>query len=115
MTAIDFQLRVDSSHAPFTIVAVAGELDNSGGPLLRSQLDEMTGCGATEVTLDLSEVVFIDSTGLGILIHYHRLLHAEGGRLQVIVTQPNIRRIFEITGIDKVLHLYESLGDALIA
>jgi anti-sigma B factor antagonist len=103
------ELTVDTSQAPLSIVSVAGEIDAIGAPVLQAQLDEMTRSGVTDVVLDISAVSFIDSTGIGTLVRYHRSLQAIGGDLRVAVTQPYIRRLFEMTGITDVLSVYESV------
>lgn len=114
MTSTDLKLRVDHSHAPFTVVAAIGELDGVGAPALRTKLSEVVDSGAGKVAVDLSDVAFIDSTGLGVLIQYHRLFAAEGGEMRVVVTQPHVRRVFGLTGLNEVLAVYDSLAAVLV-
>jgi anti-sigma B factor antagonist len=110
----DLRLEVDESRALFTVVTAAGEFDAGESPALRTNLAKMIDHGRFNVVIDLSEVQFIDSTGLGVLVQYHKLLHAEGGQLRVVVTGQNILRIFDLTGLTDILFLFESLEAALV-
>jgi anti-sigma B factor antagonist len=59
---------------------------------------------ADEVVLDLSQVTFIDSTGLGVIASVHRVLNSgEHKRLRVIGTQPPVLHIFEAAGLAGIL------------
>ena len=113
MTATDLQLTLDHSISPCTVITAAGELDAVGAPLLRTQLAAIVESDPVDVVLDLSRVVFIDSTGLGVLARYHKLFAAAGRELRVVVTQRNLRRVFAMTGLNDALFVYESLKEAL--
>jgi anti-sigma B factor antagonist len=67
----------------------------------------------TRLVLDLSETTFVDSMTLGVLLGSVKRLRATGGRLDVIVPRPDIRRIFEITMLDRVFDLHATLEQAL--
>jgi anti-anti-sigma factor len=64
------------------------------------------------VVLDLSDVAFVDSTALGVLVSFHRRL---GNRLVIAAAQPAVLRLFEITMFTSVLRLFESVAAALSA
>ena len=87
-------------------IAVKGELDVATAPGLLRRLDERIDAdpGALLV-LDFEEVSFVDSTGLGMLVSANRRARAAGGELAVRNLRPNVRRVFEMTGLDKVLLL----------
>jgi anti-sigma B factor antagonist len=58
-------------------------------------------------------VSFIDSTGLGVLVGAVRDVRAGGGDLRLVVTQPQIIRLLEITGLDEVFNVRSSTSDAV--
>ena len=67
----------------------------------------MIGEGATHVIVDLTSTTFIDSTTLGVLVGGLRRLRATDGQLTIVCSDPNITKIFEITGLDRVFDLTE--------
>jgi anti-anti-sigma factor len=85
-------------------IAVKGELDVATAPGLLRRLDESIDARPGAVLeMDFAEVTFIDSTGLGMLIFAHRRACAAGGDMRFTNLQPNVQRVFELTGLDKVL------------
>ena len=69
--------------------------------------------GATRVVVDLAKVTFIDSTALGVVVGGVKGVRAHGGSLDMVCDDENIRRIFEITGLDRILGMYRSRQEAL--
>ena len=62
--------------------------------------------GAKVVVVDLSGVTFVDSMTLGVLLGAVKRLRQRGGELRIIVDDPHVRRVFEITLLDRVFDLY---------
>ena len=88
-------------------IAVAGELDMYTAPEFRHDLHSCIEKGAQEVIVDLSAATVIDSTFLGVLLGGMRSLRERGGDLTVVCTD-SIRRIFEVTSLDRVLTITEA-------
>ena len=95
------------------VVTVTGELDVYTAPDLRKALGEAAGEGAMDVVVDLLNVPFVDSMGLGVLVESSKSLKAKGGVLRIVCDDRRIARILEITGLDRVLVLHSTLRDAL--
>lgn len=97
------------------VVTVAGELDMLTTPRLRvavsEALDEAMG---EPVIVDLTKVTFLGSPGLAALVEAVRRANQRGGPLRIVVdnARPVIRPI-ELTGLDDVLALYETVNEAL--
>ena len=90
------------------VVAVAGEVDVSNADQLRAALDERLGAGAPELTVDLAEVPYIDSTGIGVLVGAaHRVAEA-GGTLVVARPQRNVERVLGLLGVQADLNIREA-------
>lgn len=66
----------------------------------------------TRIVIDFSELDFIDSTGLGVLVSAIKRERAVRGRLVLVITSDNIKRIFEITSLDRIISIYETIEDA---
>lgn len=94
------------------VLAVAGEVDLSNAPQFREALIAMVAHGHRLVVVDLSETGFLDSTGLGALVAGLKRVRAIGGEMRVVCTSPRVCKVFEITSLDRVLHLYDSLDEA---
>lgn len=103
-----------SDLSGWTVVAVYGELDVATAPSLREKLISLVGDGASHLVLDLEGVDFLDSTGLGVIVSALKRVRTHGGDLRLVCTQARIRRLFEITGLDKAVPLLPSL-DAAVA
>jgi len=98
--------RVDTTAGPDRAeLVVAGEVDIATAPLLRSDLHRIIQGGATEVTIDMAGVDFIDSAGLGVLIGAVGRLRERGGRLMLRHLQPAARKVIDITGLQDVFEL----------
>jgi anti-sigma B factor antagonist len=92
------------------VVKVDGEIDVATAPQLRECLHGVIARGPSTVIIDLLGVTFLDSTALGVLVGALKRCREVGGELHVVVADPRIMKIFEITGLDKVFPLSDSLA-----
>ena len=100
--------------AKYTLVELSGRLTITDDPgRLRQAVAETLQRGATQVLLDLSGVLYIDSTRLGELISAHVSLMRQGGTLKLIRTPAKIRALLEVAGLDAVFRSYDTLEDAI--
>lgn len=109
----DFEVAVERPTSAVSVVAVRGEADLHSAPELRDRLNAIIDGGAQRVLVDLSETTFIDSMALGVLLGSTKRQRANGGRLELVAGQPDIRRIFEITMLDRILVIHPSREVAL--
>ena len=65
--------------------------------------------------MDLDQITFIDSSGLGVLVGADRLAEAHGASLQAVCTRPATRKLLWLTGIDRRIPLFGSLEDAMLS
>jgi len=89
-----------------SVIAVHGQADLHTASDLRSAISEAIDRGAVHLVVDLSEATFIDSMTLGVLLGAVKRLRPSGGAVSVVCTDPHIRRIFEITLLDRIFTLY---------
>jgi len=96
------------------VVHVKGDLDVYTAPRLKEALDEGSA-GDRSLILDLSEVDFIDSTALGVLVGTLQDSQASGRIFRLVVDDPFLLKIFHITGFDGLFSIYPQVEDALSA
>jgi anti-sigma B factor antagonist len=79
------------------VVGMAGELDLATAPRLQEELQLVEASDAREIILDLSDLDFMDSTGLQLIIRADARSKAIGKRLKLLRGQAHVHRVFEIT------------------
>ena len=85
-------------------ITFSGEIDIATAPELARQLDlAIDGNPGERIDVDFAGVTFIDSSGLGVLVAAQRRARAAGGDVAVTNLRPNLRTVFSLTGLDKVL------------
>jgi anti-sigma B factor antagonist len=112
---MNFSLTTETTDAGASVIALNGEVDLYTAPELKDELVRVVDGGATAVVVDLTNATFIDSTTLGVLISGVKRLRPSGGSLELVVTDKNIRKIFEITGLDRVFTLHRERDAAVRA
>lgn len=106
-----------ASEGDVTVVSVAGEIDVFSAPELDAELSRQIAVpGRTPLVLvDLDEVKFMDSTGLGVLVKALTGVREASGQLELVVTSENILKLFRITQMSEVFGLHSSRDSALSA
>jgi anti-sigma B factor antagonist len=95
----------------YVVVSVLGEIDVYTAPQLRERLIELIDQGYYRIVVDLSRVEFLDSTGLGVLVGGLKRSRGHDGDLALVCSHPRIMKVFEVTGLNKVF----SIGDSVEA
>ena len=97
------------------VIELGGEVDLYTAPEFKERLLQLIEGGKSRVVVDLSKATFIDSTTLGVLVGGVKRLRPTGGSLALVCSDPNIIKIFEITGLDRVFPIHSSRDEALSA
>lgn len=109
-------LHLDHYHeGDVTVVTVAGEVDVLTAPQLRELLLALIDAGRMCLVVNVEQVGFLDSTGLGVLIGAWQRVRGHGGTLAVAGAPEEIRQIFHVTCLTRNFGLYETTGDAMKA
>ena len=111
----EFRLDTVGPIGDCAVIQVTGEVDVYTAPMLREQIRELAAKGAVHLIADLDRVDFLDSTGLGALIGGLKRLREAGGSLALVISTPRILRVFQITGLTRVLAAQPSVEDAITA
>jgi anti-sigma B factor antagonist len=107
----DFACHCDQLSGSRAVVTAEGELDLHTCARFKKAIASAARCGAEHLVFDLSAVTFMDSTALGILAAEQR---HRAEPLHIIVKEPQLRRILEVTGYAQVFELHDSLDDAVL-
>jgi anti-sigma B factor antagonist len=94
---------------------VTGEVDVYTAPELRERVVELLAAGYVHLIVDLRDVVFLDSTGIGALVGVLRRVRAQDGSLMLVTSSERLLNIFEMTGLGNVFDIYTTLEEAIAA
>lgn len=95
-----------------SVVVLTGELDLVSAPKLKAALVELHEAGRRHFVIDMSLASFMDSTALGVLIGFRRLV-GDDGSLAIAAAGPSILRILEMTGVDRTFERFATVGEAV--
>jgi anti-sigma B factor antagonist len=111
--AVDLSLSVRTVQNR-TVLDVVGEVDVYSAPELRERLSELLSAQQPSLIVNLSEVSFLDSTGIGTLVAGLNRAVQFGGSLALACDQERILKLFRITGLDSVFAISASVEDAAV-
>jgi anti-sigma B factor antagonist len=111
----DFDLETIGPSGDRAVLRVTGEVDVYTAPQLRERLLDLAAKGIVHLIVDLNDVEFLDSTGLGALVGGLKRLRAHDGDLTLALDTERILRVFRITGLTRVLRAHPSVRDAIAA
>lgn len=98
--------QVGSEHT----LRLGGELDIAGVPSLEAAVRRICSDDTTSITIDLSGLGFIDSTGLAAIVHTSGLCAKHGYGFAIVPGPRPVQRLFEVTGLDAVLPFTGAAG-----
>ena len=104
---------VDHVTTAVVVFAVSGELDLATVSAFKEEVGAQIVSGGPAILLDLSELAFCDSTGLGSFVGLHRTAAAAGTTLSLAAPRKRIADLLQISGIDRVVTVYGSVDDAV--
>ena len=97
-----------------TVIDLSGRLTlGPASAALREALQALTDGGVRRILLNLKDVSFIDSAGLGELASGHANVKNKGGTLKMACLSKRVRELFQMTGLNRVLSIYENEPDAI--
>jgi anti-anti-sigma factor len=102
----------DTATDGWASVTLTGELDLASADRLRDVLEEAADTGVRIISVDARQVTLLDSTSLGVLLFFARLLRDRGGHLELVYATPSVRRTLEVTALGRAMKLVERPADA---
>ena len=97
------------------VVDVAGTIDISTAPRLRELLIDLVSTDNCQLIVNMDQVEFLDSTGLGVLVGGLKRVRAHDGSLDLVCTRERILKLFRVTGLTKVFGIHETVDQAIAA
>lgn len=112
--SVPIQLQLaNRTEGPWTVLDVSGEVDLYTAPSLRERLVSIIDEGAPRLLVNLADVGFMDSSGLGVLVGALKRTRERGGELSLVCRDGPTLKVLAVTGLDKVFDVYETLEAAL--
>lgn len=105
-------VRVTRPSPEVAVLSVRGEVDSLTMPQLEVGVTELLALPSAGHVIDLSQVSFLASGGLAVLIRAAQLTEELGHRLRLVVTTRAVRRPLQLTGSDQLFDLFENLDTA---
>ncbi|MDH4111502.1 MAG: STAS domain-containing protein [Actinomycetota bacterium] len=99
------------SAGPWTVVGISGELDLSTTEALRAALEQGLGDGTPRLAVDLTDVTFMDSTSLGVLVGCLKQANERGGEMRLVGVQGSPAKVIALTGLESAFDIDRSLAD----
>ena len=94
-------------------VSVTGDIDSHNASSVREQIDfKLRGENIQKIIFDFSNLDFMDSSGIGIIIGRYKIMSALGGEVCVVASKPTLRKLLILSGVHKIAGIYDSLQEA---
>lgn len=96
------------------VVHMTGELDHHSAEEVRNKVDDrLDRDHCNKLVMDFSGVTFMDSSGIGVVIGRYRKLSSRKGKVCMVKATGSVKRVFELSGMFKIIPLYDSIEEAL--
>lgn len=95
------------------IVAVKGDIDQHNASKVREQVDlKISHENVKRLIFDFTELDFMDSSGIGIIIGRYKLMKAINGSVAIVANKPTIKKLLHLSGIKRIVTICDSLSEA---
>jgi len=96
-----------------SIVSIAGSIDALTADRITNCIDERIHSGENHMVIDLSEVEFMSSAGLRIILGALKQIRKQGGNLCIAGAQAGVERVLKMSGLPKILKIYDDIDNAI--
>ncbi len=111
MGTIDLVLESRTASG-WSVLEVKGEVDLYTSPQLKDKVTEMIEHGQSRLIIDLTDVGFMDSSGLGVLVTALKRARERDGSLALVCPEGSVHKVLTITGLDRVFPIHGSVSEA---
>jgi anti-sigma B factor antagonist len=102
---------MEQTEQGIALARLSGRLDAAAAPHVLARLKDAVAGGKSRLAVDLSEVSFIDSTGLGTLVSGLKAARKAEGDLRLVAPSPQAQRLLRLTTLDRVFVTSNSLDE----
>ncbi len=93
------------------IVSVIGDVDISLTDSLREDVDlALAEYSVNSLVFDLTEVDFVDSSGLGVILGRYKRVTAKGGKVYLAGAKPQVKKVLDLSGLPRLMEIYPSVN-----
>lgn len=97
------------------IVSLNGELDHHSAEEVRTKLDDkIERENINKIILDFKNVMFMDSSGIGVVLGRYRKIQDMNGKIALVNVNSRVNKVFELSGIYKIIESYMSIDKAIL-
>jgi len=104
---------IEEKREKVVVLKLSGRLDASSSKEMKDKITVLIKGGEMNLVLEMSEVSFIDSSGLGSVVAALRSVHKVGGDIKIAALQEKVRAIFKLTRLHHVFEIFDDLESAL--
>lgn len=97
------------------LAPITGRFDAHQVPKIQKEIDAALATGANTVIMDLTDVNFVDSSALAVMVRAMKHCRERGGELILCGLRQPVRIIFELTRMDKAFRIFDTLAEARTA
>ena len=109
-------LQIDVTEADnVMILTIIGKVDSFSHPELNSSFDQVMKSGKKNILLNMRDMNYIDSVGIGSIIRFAKWVGKIGGSIKIAEMQSNIRQVFRLLSYDQILSIYDSASEAIMS
>lgn len=103
-----------SNEKDHLIMSICGEIDHRYSIRIRNEADKkIVTYPNKDFIIDLSDVTFMDSSGIGVIIGRYKLVTSFGSKVKIVSSNETLGKILEMSGIEKIIPVYKSLEEAV--
>ncbi|MCJ1700382.1 STAS domain-containing protein [Rathayibacter festucae] len=103
---------IEKIDPDITVIAASGKLNMVAAPQLRDVVRRSIAEGSARLVVDLSDVAFLDSSGLGALVACLKSARQAGGDLRIAAPSKQVMMVLQLSNLDRVLARFDTAGDA---
>jgi len=110
----DFAISGPHQHGPVTLLVLSGRLDGKAAQDLQQRCAEIRNLGYAHVALDLAQITFLASSGLGVFLAETEACKDAGGALYLVAVSPVVAAVIKLLNVDRFLSIVPSV-EALLS
>ena len=103
---------IDEVIGKAMVLKLSGRLDSTSSAILKDRVKDCAKSGQTRLVIDMAEVDFVDSSGLGTLVACLRSVNKVGGDIRIAGLQDRVRAVFELIRLHQIFEVFDSISTA---
>lgn len=107
-------IKCSLDHKNLLVEFMTTELDHHISNEVREEIDDvLISKQVKNIIFDFKNINFMDSSGIGVIIGRYKKISSESGKVSVINTSPRVKKIFDLSGMNKIIAIYDTYEEAL--